>query len=158
MNSSVLVANRFLDLAKEKGGSLTPMQLLKLVYIAHGWMLGLNGVPLIRDRVEAWQYGPVIPNLYQHIRKYKGEPVTKKINSLFEKGELDADEDDVISQVFDVYGEMPAMRLSRITHAKGTPWELTYEPGSFGINIPSDLIEDHYQKLAERSSERAAEA
>ncbi len=34
-------------------------------------------------------------------------------------------------------------------HASGTPWALTYEPGSFGIVIPNDLIEDHYaQRVA----------
>lgn len=152
MNSSVIVANRFLDLAEANNDQLTPMQLLKLVYIAHGWMLGLNGKPLINDKVEAWQYGPVIPALYQHVRKYKGDAVTKKINMIFDKGALDADEDDIVGQVYKAYGQKPAMQLSRITHAKGTPWELVYEPGSFGLTIPTDIIEDHYKKLAEQNS------
>lgn len=152
MNSSVIVANRFLDLAKAKGDQLTPMQLLKLVYIAHGWMLGLYGRPLINDKIEAWQYGPVIPALYQHVRKYKGAAVTKNINALFENDDLDEQEADIISQVYNAYGQKTAMHLSRITHARGTPWELVYEPGSFGMNIPTDIIEDHYKKLAEQNS------
>jgi len=152
MHSSVIVANRFLELAEAKGDKLTPMQLLKLVYIAHGWMLGLHGRPLIKDQVEAWQYGPVIPNLYSHVRHYKGAPISGKIKSLFAKGELDPAEDDVVRQVYDAYGHMSGMRLSRITHAAGTPWQLTYEPGTFGMNIPTDLIEDHYRQLAERQA------
>src|SRR5437870_2146380 len=43
MHDSRTVANHFLRLAREKGDFLTPMQVLKLVYIAHGWMLGLYG-------------------------------------------------------------------------------------------------------------------
>jgi uncharacterized phage-associated protein len=152
MNSSVIVANRFLELADAKKDKLTPMQLLKLVYIAHGWMLGLYGRPLINDKVEAWQYGPVIPALYQHVRKYKGEPITKKISAYFDNGDLDVLEDDVIGQVYEAYGSKPGMHLSRITHAKGTPWELTYEDGSFGLTIPTDIIEDHYKKLAEQAA------
>jgi uncharacterized phage-associated protein len=152
MNSSVIVANRFLELADAKNDKLTPMQLLKLVYIAHGWMLGLYGRPLIKDKVEAWQYGPVIPALYQHVRKYKGAPVTKKISTYFEVSDMDALEDDVVSQVYGAYGSKPGMQLSRITHAQGTPWELTYEDGSFGLTIPTDIIEDHYKKLAEQSA------
>lgn len=152
MKSSVTVANRILDLAEVNGDSLTPMQLLKLVYIAHGWMLGLNGRPLIRDKVEAWQYGPVIPDLYQKVRKYRGNPITDKISNFFSNEVLDDTENDIIGQVYDVYGEMSGMKLSRITHAKGTPWELTYEPDVFGLTIPPDLIEDHYQKLAEQDS------
>lgn len=152
MNSSVIVANRFLQLAEAKKDKLTPMQLLKLVYIAHGWMLGLYGRPLINDKVEAWQYGPVIPALYKHVRNYKGEPVTKKISAYFDDGDLDETECDVIDQVYDAYGDKSGMHLSRITHAKGTPWYLTYEEGSFGLTIPTDIIEDHYTKLAGQDS------
>lgn len=154
MHSSVVVANRFLELAEAKGDKLTPMQLLKLVYIAHGWMLGLHGRPLIKDRVEAWQYGPVIPALYSHIRRYRGDAVEGRIKQIFaQSSELDAEEDSVVSQVYDAYGSMTGMGLSRITHANGTPWQRTYEPGSFGLHIPTDLIEDHYKQLAERAPE-----
>ena len=37
------------------------MQVLKLVYYCHAWMLGLYGRPLIRQPIEAWRYGPVVP-------------------------------------------------------------------------------------------------
>ena len=154
MYSSVIVANRFLELAEAKGDKLTPMQLLKLVYIAHGWMLGLYGRPLIREQVEAWQYGPVIPSLYSHVRSYKGSPINGKISSIFARGgELGAEEEDIISQVYEAYGQMPGMRLSRITHAAGTPWSQTYEPGSFGAVIPTDLIEEHYRQLSEQATD-----
>lgn len=36
MKSSLTVANEFIKLAGEAGESLTPMQVLKLVYICHG--------------------------------------------------------------------------------------------------------------------------
>lgn len=154
MKSSITIANEFLDLANEGNNPLTPMQLLKLVYIAHGWMLGIYNRPLVKDRVEAWQYGPVIPALYKQIRKYRSNPVSAKIKTgLGSKDDtLDDDERDIIRQVYDVYGEMSGPRLSRITHASGTPWDLTYEKGSFGLEISNDLIEDHYEQLAEQSA------
>ena len=61
MYDSRTVANEFLKLADKDNDTLTPMQLLKLVFIAHGWCLGLLGRHLIKDSIEAWQYGPVIP-------------------------------------------------------------------------------------------------
>ncbi|MCC7437458.1 MAG: DUF4065 domain-containing protein [Armatimonadetes bacterium] len=61
---SRIVGNSFLDIALKDGTALTPMKLLKLVYIAHGWHLGIMGKPLISDEVQAWKYGPVIPKLY----------------------------------------------------------------------------------------------
>lgn len=148
MKSSLAVANRFLELAKNKGDTLTPMQLLKLVYIAHGWMLGLYGRPLIKDEVQAWQYGPVIPSLYKAVKSYRSQPVVGPLPTRGSNDALDADEQNIIDQVFDLYGNYSGPALSRITHAAGTPWSMTYEPKTFGIEISNDLIEDHYQKLA----------
>ncbi|MCD8455896.1 DUF4065 domain-containing protein [Xylella taiwanensis] len=46
------------------------MQVLKLVYIAHGWHLGFRQEPLLNKRVEAWRHGPVIRSLYEKVKKY----------------------------------------------------------------------------------------
>ena len=116
MVEAVTVANRFLAIAKKRGDTLTPIQILKLVYIAHGWMLGLYGRPLIKDEV------------------------------------LSDQEEDIIVQVYDIYGAMSGPALSRLTHAKGTPWAMTYEDGVFGIVIPNDIIEDHYAMLAKEQA------
>ena len=149
MRDSATIANRFLALAKEDGNTLTPMQLLKLVYIAHGWGLGLYGVPLTRDEVQAWQYGPVIPRLYNRTRKFRSNPVQGPI--LAPQEELEPRDCDLIRQVYETYGDLSGPALSRITHAENTPWALTYEPGSFGITIPSDIIQDHYSRLAQNA-------
>lgn len=51
---SLAVANYLLDKAKAKNDTLTPMQLIKLAYIAHGWMLGKYGAALLLEPVEAY--------------------------------------------------------------------------------------------------------
>lgn len=145
MNDSRTIANEFIELARDKGG-LTPMQLLKLVYIAHGWSLGLYGRPLIDDEVQAWQYGPVIPSLYEAVRDYRDKPLTRPVRS--RDDELLGSEKDLIRQVYGMYGDKTGPALSRLTHAANTPWALTYIPGQFGIRIPDDIIEDHYHRLA----------
>jgi uncharacterized phage-associated protein len=147
MHDSRTVANYLLKLAKESGQSLTPMQLLKLVYIAHGWSLGLYGRPLIKDEIQAWQYGPVIPNLYKAVRDYKGQQISGSLQSP-SNDDLTEIERGLLKQVFDLYGSKSGPALSRLTHSKGTPWASVYEPGSFGIPIPDDIIEDHYQRLS----------
>jgi len=43
MHSSITIANQLIKLAEAEGKTLTPMQLIKLVYLCHAWMLGLYG-------------------------------------------------------------------------------------------------------------------
>jgi uncharacterized phage-associated protein len=148
MNDSRAVANEFLRLAKlNKNDSLTPMQLLKLVFIAHGWSLGLLGRHLIRDPIEAWQYGPVIPALYASVRDFASNPVDGPLGGS-QNVAFDDDELNIIEQVYNKYGSLSGPALSRLTHQPGTPWAKTYKEGSFGIRISNDLIEDYYQRLA----------
>jgi len=144
------VANRFLDLAREQGKVLTPMQVLKLVYIAHGWKLGLTGEPLIDQPVEAWQYGPVVRDVYNGTRSYGRGPIAAPIPTFAPP--LDSGDDSMVRQVFNLYGHMGGIALSNITHMPDTPWAQTYRPGSFGNVIPNSLIAAHYKRL---SSERS---
>jgi uncharacterized phage-associated protein len=148
MHDSRTVANEIVRVAEAHGHTLTPMQLLKLTYIAHGWSLGLYSNPLISDQIQAWEYGPVIPTLYSAIKDFRDRPVHGPIQGA-PNTEMTAAEKKLVRQVVEIYGGKSGPALSRLTHAAGTPWEQVYEPGSFGIPIPNDIIEDHYQQLAE---------
>lgn len=148
MHSSLAVANKLLKLAESSGKSLTPMQVLKLVYMCHGWMLGLYGRPLISDKVEAWQYGPVIPNLYHSLKSYRASPVTNTLMQPVDEAEFGEEEESLISQVFNIYGDYSGPQLSTITHRAGSPWHAIWN--SNGSTISNDLIQTHYEELAQR--------
>lgn len=148
MHSSLVVADRLLSLAKEKSvEGLTPMQLIKLVYLCHGWMLGLHDRPLLVDSIEAWRYGPVISGLYQAVKGYRASPVPVTVRLSKDTGEFSKNEKSVMSQVFKIYGGYSGIELSRLTHAPGTPWSQVRDAG--GEIIPNDIIKEHFQKLAQ---------
>jgi uncharacterized phage-associated protein len=73
------IANEFIRLAAEEGRTFDPMQLQKLVYIAHGWNLASFNQPLTGDRPEAWEFGPVYVRLSEALAAYGYEPVTALI-------------------------------------------------------------------------------
>lgn len=151
MVSAQAVANRFLELARTDGRSLTPMQVLKLVYLAHGWMLGLYSEPLLRreDRIEAWMYGPVIPSLYDDMRQFGRNPVTGWLR-LPDASQLNAREQDIVDQTYNIYGNRSGISLSALTHEAGSPWDQFYTPEDFGQVIPNEVIMEYYRRQVEQ--------
>lgn len=162
------IANEFIDMARERGRDLTHMALQKLVYIAHGWNFALNpanegeniGSPLIKGRIEAWDWGPVIPSIWDSLKRYGNKPISDYIHEHEWKGpdrdrgnvlreNLSHDEREILEMVFEVYGGMSGGKLSEITHENDTPWSDSYRPNTKNIEIPNDLIAHHYKKLKE---------
>lgn len=148
------VANRFLELADAQARALTPMQVLKLVYIAHGWNLALNDGPLIDQQVEAWQYGPVIRDLYQAMKGFGGGTVAGPLRTGYGSNAADMNDRErhIVDEVYRLYGRMSGPQLSRITHAPNTPWSDTYRPAVHGCVISTDQIADHYKRLQRERS------
>lgn len=141
----------------EDGVPPTPMQLLKLVYIAHGWNLAINDRPLISDRIEAWRYGPVIPNLYHDLKEWGNTPVQELLPVPVSGAvNLSREEKEVVDEVLNAYGDLSGTQLSNLTHASDTPWHKVYfdEGGQFTDHapIPNRLIKQHFMELANRNS------
>lgn len=101
----------------------------------------------MRDRVEAWKFGPVIPKLYHALKHCKDGPVIAEINA--SELEFVDIETDLLQQVFEAYGDLSGIALSRLTHRAKTPWDEVYVPDASHIPIPNDIIEEHYKELAE---------
>ena len=145
------VANRMLEMGWKKDTSMTVMQLVKLVYIAHGWHLSLTeGVPLTRDKPEAWVYGPVYPPVYYGCGRTGSRPVTvrivDKITSLDVVGNFSERTENIMGQVVESYGSLHAFTLSDMTHKAGTPWSTITEKKGRYSEIPDSLIKEHFDE------------
>jgi uncharacterized phage-associated protein len=159
MHSALLIANEIIrrGAAESPPRYFTPMQLLKLVYLCHGWMLGLYGRPLIKEDVQAWKYGPVIPELYQSLKVYCDGQVPRPLSIAAPcLEELDVYESTMVDQVMQMYGKQSGIALSQITHAADTPWSLTFQGDQLGQVISNDLIMDHYQRIYTERTQHAA--
>jgi uncharacterized phage-associated protein len=158
------IANYFLDLADRKGSDLDPMKIQKLVYFGHGWNLALTDAPLIKERIEAWEYGPVIPPLYGQFKKFGNGKITERAVTYDFEGlkfackiaSIDAEADAVanalirslLDRIWEVYGALSGIQLSKLTHADGSPWAVTYakNPGQRNLVIDDDLIKEDFKK------------
>ena len=142
------VANWFIRRSVEdkEQGPKTQLQLLKLVYFAHAWMLGMHGRPLSKQAVEAWKYGPVVPDVYHALKAWKREKVTKQIAG-YECGEdFDDQATDILEQAYDLYGPLYGYQLSDITHRPDSPWFVTRTTKFPSSEISNDLIQDFFSQ------------
>ena len=162
---AVEIANEFLRLPGA-AGRLTQMHLQKLTYIAHGWNWAVNNEPLISDDIEAWSFGPVVRDLYDHTKFFGSQPIDRLITpddsqvARFFGGTGEAPayrapltdrEREVIRQVWDRYGKLSAIRLSELTHQPGTPWFQAFQHGR-NATIDEEAIRAHYNALADRAA------
>lgn len=150
----ITVADEVLRIAKAKGKSLTPLQLMKLVYIAHGWHLAIRNSDLFSERIEAWKYGPIIPDLYQATKHFGNNPIPLELitgNSI-----VDTKTSSFLKEVVDQYGNLSGVHLSSITHGSRTPWQQVYRDDIQGIEILDSLIKTHYKELLSVQQKRAA--
>lgn len=146
------VAEHILHLAKAEAPprDLTPLQLNKLTYIAHGWAYPCLGRRLIHDAVEAWQYGPVYPELYHALKHYSRDPVQFVPESSYEQIQknlgkkiyLEEDEKKLIEAVYEGYKHASGSQLITLTHQKGTPWD---KADFRSCEISEDEIRIHYE-------------
>jgi len=151
---AITIADTILGIAKENGHKLTPMQLVKLTYIAHGWSLGLGRGALFNNRIEAWKYGPVIPDLYQVTKKYGRKPIPLDLISP-DASKVDESTRLFLQSVYEAYKKFNGIQLSYLTHMSGTPWDELYMDGIQHIEIPDSLIEKHYKRIKDERQSAA---
>lgn len=165
--SAKAVANAFLQLADSEGKEITPMKIQKLVYIAHGWALGVLGQPFITEDIQAWKYGPVIQDLYHEFKRYGSGPITDKATNVdLDSNTLkiivdtpmlndtDTDANALVKKIWEVYGKFSGPQLSNITHMPNTPWDVTYNGDHQRKIISNDVIKPHYQELMQKRAQK----
>lgn len=146
------IANWFLDKASHEGKKLTQMQLVKLVYLSHGWFLGVADKPLIEENVQAWEWGPVIPEIYKEFKSWGSDPIDD-----FKKSfpNLNSEEQLTLDFVWRRYGSKSGFYLSKITHKPETPWDKTRTDtlNARHAVIPNREIAAHYKEIIKKAEE-----
>lgn len=133
------VARYFLALVDDEAGdSLSNLKLQKLVYYAQGFHLALYDRPLFAQRIEAWQHGPVVPELYHALKKFGSAPV--QIDGEVDLRAFEPEVRELLDEVYSVYGQYSAFRLRSITHQE-PPWQQTPDGGV----ISHELMRDYFK-------------
>lgn len=157
------VANFILDHQKSKSRETTQLQLLKLIYFAHGWYLAMYNRPLIRNEFEAWEYGPVIRCIRECFKEHRDKPITTRAYQLdIFTGQqsivppiLEETDAHFIIAVCTEYSGHTGWQLSNMTHEPGSPWDLIWNSSTpvarVGLRIKDVDIRTHFASCSRRS-------
>ena len=117
---------------------ITPLKLQKLLYYLQGMALRIYDKPAFTNNISAWQYGPVVEEVYL---KYKGR---NPISTPKTDYEVCDGLKKIIELVVSSYGQKEAGTLISLTHDED-PWINSVSNGIININ----LIKEYFNKVYE---------
>ena len=154
------IANAILDQADQRGYPVTNMALNKLLFFAHGWFLALHERPLVSSSFEAWQFGPVHPQVYRQFKVNDDQPIRGRAHgldvstgcSVRVEYDLSVLELEHVAKIVDFYAGQSAVRLSQISHEEGAPWDQVWRgTGSCpGMTISDESTRFYYKSKLKR--------
>lgn len=124
--SASKIAKYFLFKGNSDEELISNLKLQKLVYYAQGLHIALKGTPLFKENIEAWEYGPVVPELYSAYKSYGAGGIPP--DDLFNPESIDSDTREYLDEVYSVFGQFSAVRLIDISHTDQC-WKDAYPNG-----------------------------
>jgi uncharacterized phage-associated protein len=140
------------EICERSDWTITNLELQKMLYLAQMVYMGDHaGEPLFTGTFEAWDLGPVLPEVYRVVRAFGSGPIkdiffgTSKIK--------DDDRRETLDAAFDQLSKRTAGQLVNITHWSEGAWAAHYRAGARGISIPN---QDIYEEAKKRKARVAA--
>ncbi len=154
---AIVVANEIIKLANAENIDITPMKLQKILYLANGIQYKRKGEKLIREKFEAWNYGPVIRTVYSTYKDCKGNNINEPIDDLIYTDGLnfiksssiqmeDADFN-IIKEAWDNAKNLDAFTLSAWSHNKNSPWDKAFNNNPKSVYIADEDIKSYFNEF-----------
>ena len=143
MASAYEIANYLVYLMSDVCDDLTNMKINKLLYYAQGHSMKKYGRVMFDDRIEAWDHGPIVYDVYTHYKDYGDRPISEWNKEML--GAVSAEDQECLMDVARTYSRYTAAALRNMTHVPNGPWDKAYEPGNLRTEIPVQLIKDYFE-------------
>lgn len=130
--------------SNEQGELISNMKLQKMLYYLQGFHLAFFDCPLFEEEIEAWQYGPVVPSVYEEFKSNGSNGI--KFNDDVELITLSDDQQQLFNTVYENYIQFSAYGLMNKTHDE-SPWKDT--PTGKGNVITHDKMQRFFKTRIE---------
>lgn len=166
--SPIAISNYFIDKANENNLKIDLLKVTKLAYFAYGITLSLLNKKLFDEKIQAWDYGPVVPSIYHTFKEYGREDIKSKAKDLsfdsksfkmsfytpeVSKKDLNklmikvtgGKEMNALDITWRTFGKYSGLKLVDMTHLENTPWDKVYKPNEKNIVLNDDDIKEYFQ-------------
>ena len=120
MYSALLISRYIIKRCNEINKSISNLKLQKLLYFVQAEFLVSKDKPCFYEKIEAWDFGPVVPEVYRKYRIY-GSASIPYIKGI-ENGKILSDDQALINEIVDICSKYSAAMLVEVTHAQ-EPWK-----------------------------------
>lgn len=139
---NVLDVSRYIiNYSNEQDYSISNLRLQKLLYFVQAYFLMMTGKPCFEEKIEAWEFGPVVPKAYYEFKEYGSGEIPKIETYLVIDGKkklhisrkefneecIDELHRRYIEEVVDKFADYSASDLVNLTHNQD-PWQDAYRP------------------------------
>lgn len=135
-----LVVDRLLALGHESGRPLTQIEVQKLLFFLEGWHLAIVGDALFDEDFQAWANGPVLPSVYDRLKRYSSHVIPRSEIKSLDVVALGGLVLDLIARVFETYKENDPGAMVGLTHLPGTPWVTVRTEQGLPKGAPSHAV------------------
>lgn len=123
---------------------LSNLEMQKISFIAEMLHLGRNnGSALIREDFEAWDRGPVVPELYKWAKMFGAKPVKNIFTNVAPLRE-DGTRYKAVHDAYEMMRSFSPWKMVNITHQHDGAWAKHYKANRRGIVIPKSDIAAEY--------------
>ena len=156
--SALDVARYIINYANDHNMIISNLKLQKILYFVQLEFL-LNGKTCFNDNIEAWDFGPVIPDVYHEFKQYGAFAIPKisyvyddsdglfNLKKISYKPQIEECDKKIIEDVVNECNQYSAGQLVEITHNQ-SPWKETYAPYK-NKTISIDSLENFINSINE---------
>ena len=131
MSYDAMEVARYIIYHEEQAGRpVSNLRLQKLLYFIQAKFLIVKHAPCFMERMEAWDFGPVVPTVYHQYRYYGGGIIPFQGNPSFS---FHQDDQKLIDMMLDDCSRHSTSALVEKTHQQD-PWKNAYASSQMGLD------------------------
>ena len=129
MYKALEVAKYIITKCTKEDHPISNLQLQKILYYVQKEFLQQDR-EAFSDEFEAWQFGPVVPEVYRQYCGFGAMPIR-----LIYDQKLTSEYEDIIDPIVETKRELNPWDMVTETHQKGKAWDLTFQQGAGSYHV-----------------------